>query len=189
MTPLADDFVPGPDDVICCRGKRARMHSGNIKFKNLIKDKLHDYSRAISKLKKSNIVKSIVGKVREGNPNGGFVKEKSGIWYEVGNHLAREKVGQSLRDSLHLKYRSSSESKKRRRLEEQAKIDYDLEEIVQAHSQETLNNIGKISVDSTDDDIQAILNIANCRLLQTLKKREEKEMNEIKKRRILRIKI
>jgi len=188
MIPLAVNFIPGSHDVICCRGKRARTHCGNIKFKNLIKDKLYDYSRAISKLKKSNIVKSIVDKVRQGNPNGGFVKEKSGVWYEVGTHLAREKVGQSLRDSLHLKYRSSSESKKRRRLEEQARIDYDLEEIVQAHSRETLNNINEIPSDSSEDDIQAVLNRANCELLQTLKRRDKIEVKDVKKRRIVIIK-
>jgi len=45
----------------------------------------------------------------------------TGAWREVGDHLAREKVGQTLRDSLHNKYSSSTKAKKRRRQAEKAK--------------------------------------------------------------------
>jgi len=176
MTPLAENFVPGQYDVVCCRGNKARVHRGNVIFRNIIKDRLYDYSRAISKLGKSSIVKSIVDEIRKSSPKGGFVKEKNGRWYEVGDHLAREKVGQSLRDSLHFKYRSSSESKKRRRLEEQARIDLSLEDVVQSHYNEALDGICKIGIDPyNEDDVQSLLNSANCKLLCILK---EKKINE-----------
>lgn len=42
---------------------------------------------------------------------------------------SREKVGQTLRDSLHTHYKSSSKAKKARRLVEQAKASSDLTEI------------------------------------------------------------
>ena len=45
----------------------------------------------------------------------------SGLWQEVGDHLAREKVGQIIRDALHSHYRSSAKAKKNRRQTEQAK--------------------------------------------------------------------
>ena len=44
----------------------------------------------------------IVDTVRENSQMGGFVKRdrKTGAWFEVGDSVAREKVGQALRDSL-----------------------------------------------------------------------------------------
>lgn len=94
MTPLAPDFMPGPRDVICARGKPALMHSGNRRYRVMIDMNLDKYSRATTKVEKSLIVSTVVDAVREASPNGGFVKKLDGQWYEVGDHLAREKVGQ-----------------------------------------------------------------------------------------------
>jgi hypothetical protein len=54
-------------------------------------------------------------------PGGGaFVRLVNGRWNEVGEHVAREKVGYVFRELLHEKYRSSTKSKMaRRRHEEQ----------------------------------------------------------------------
>ncbi|CAJ1967328.1 unnamed protein product [Cylindrotheca closterium] len=68
------------------------------------------------------VVTSVVHWVREQacGGGGGFVKElNDGIWYEVGDHLAREKVGQSLREQLHSQYKSSAKAKRQRKKEEQ----------------------------------------------------------------------
>jgi len=95
MRPLGPEFLgPGENDVICARGKRALNHSGNRKFRGMIEANLHKYSLATTKLEKSLIVSSIVQNVRESSPDGGFVKQEEGIWYEVGDHIAREKCGQ-----------------------------------------------------------------------------------------------
>ena len=85
---------PGEYDVICARGKRALGHLGNRRFRSMIEDNLEKYSRANSKLEKSLIVSEIVDAVRASSPGGGFIREKGGIWYEVGDHIAREKCGQ-----------------------------------------------------------------------------------------------
>ena len=96
MKSLALKFTPGPLDVICAPGKDARNHAGNIKFRNRIQANVEKYSKASSKLEKSTIVSSIVDKIRQDSPNGGFVKKdiETGNWYEVGDQMAREKVGQ-----------------------------------------------------------------------------------------------
>jgi hypothetical protein len=94
MTLLPEAFASGPMDVICARGKRAFNHSGNQRFRAMIDSRLVEYSKATSKLEKSVIVSKVVNSVRGASPEGGFVKQKGGNWYEVGDHIAREKIGQ-----------------------------------------------------------------------------------------------
>lgn len=116
MVPLPQDYVPGPLDVICARGKHAKNHSGNLRFRKKIKEVTPQYARAETKLYKSMVVSSVIAHVRNNTTsNGGFfVKQIDGIWYDVGDNQAREKVGQALRDQLHGHYRSSTKSKRRR---------------------------------------------------------------------------
>ncbi len=86
-------------------------------------------------MEKSGIVSVIIRTVRSRSPVGGFVKLDSttGRWQEVGDHLAREKVGQTIRDALHSQYRSSSRAKKRRRQAEQATADNSMTMITNNH--------------------------------------------------------
>jgi hypothetical protein len=51
------------------------------------------------------------------NPIGGFIKKDSatGLWFQVGEFLAREKTSQAFRDALHDSYKSSNSSRKKRR--------------------------------------------------------------------------
>lgn len=122
MTALPLDFVPGENDVICGRGRKAFSHIGNERFRRLVEGRLAEYSSASSKLEKSYILSDIVVEVRQISPNGGFVKRdtQSGRWYEVGDFLAREKTSQAFRDALHDQYKSSNTAKKKRRQAEQA---------------------------------------------------------------------
>jgi hypothetical protein len=95
MTPLGPGYTePGPFDVICGKGKHALRHSGNIRFRSMIEEKLSVYAMATTKLEKSTIVSSILDGVRDKSPLGGFVRCENGQWFEVGDHLAREKIGQ-----------------------------------------------------------------------------------------------
>jgi hypothetical protein len=91
---LPSSFTPGPLDVICARGKKALQHSGNQRLRVIREMNVERYSAASSKIEKSLIVSSIVDSIREASPNGGFVKEINGVWYEVGSKIAREKCGQ-----------------------------------------------------------------------------------------------
>ena len=52
------------------------------------------YDEAPTKLEKTVIVSTILDDVRTASPNGGFIKKYNGQWFEVGDHIAREKIGQ-----------------------------------------------------------------------------------------------
>ena len=120
MTPLPANFEPGPDDVICGRGKKCYNHVGNERFRLRVLTYLEEYSAAKSKLEKSGVLSKVVDAVRQQSPDGGFVKQDDkGNWHEVGDFLAREKTSQSFRDALHDRYKSSNISKKKRRQDEQ----------------------------------------------------------------------
>ena len=141
---LGFDFLPGPYDVICGRGKASWNHSGNRHFRALVKRSTEAYSNVKTRAERSTIVSAIVDAVRvKGN---GFVKREDDVeWIEVGDLLAREKIGQMLRNSLSNKYRSSIKSKKRRRRGVHAKRGEVLHDVMVSNthiagSMETLKN-------------------------------------------------
>lgn len=111
MTALSPSFLPGDRDVICARGKAAKDHLGNLWFRSLIEEHIQEYSECESKLDKSFLVSKVMKLVRRKSPQGGFVKNFNGRWYEVGDRLSREKIGQTFRDMLHTQYRSSTKAK------------------------------------------------------------------------------
>lgn len=90
MTPLGETYQPTSFDVICARGRIAVGHTGNKRFKLIVESSLQNYSSATSKLAKSAIVSQIVETIRQSSPGGGFVKKEGTMWYEAGDHLARE---------------------------------------------------------------------------------------------------
>jgi len=115
---LPINFKPGDNDVICGKGRTCFNHIGNKSFRETIRRiYLQEYSNAKTKIDKSKIVSNIVDLIRS-RSEGGFVKFDTTKyeWYEVGDTLAREKVGQTLRNDLHLQYRSANKAKKRRRM-------------------------------------------------------------------------
>ena len=69
-------------------------HPGNVAFRTYIENSIETYAEATTKLEKSIVVSKIVEAIRSASPEGGFVKKENGRWYEVGDHMAREKVGQ-----------------------------------------------------------------------------------------------
>ena len=118
---LSESFTPGINDVILGRGRKCYSHPGNKKLADMVKLMLAPYSIADTKKAKSEIIFNIVIQVREqSKEGGGFVKldESTGRYYEVGNHLAREKVSQTFRDALSVKYKSSTSAKSYRRKQE-----------------------------------------------------------------------
>ena len=114
---LAKDFQPGKYDVLCARGKRAHESEGNRRFRALVKLHQEKYAACTCKVEKSKIVSHIVKTVRHASPEGGFVKNIDGEFWEVGDRAAKEKVGQTFRDLLHTKYSSSTKAKARARIE------------------------------------------------------------------------
>ena len=61
MTRLSIDFVPSPFDVICARGKQAKLH--NQQFRAKIHESSEAYAKAETKLYKSLVVSSVVAMV------------------------------------------------------------------------------------------------------------------------------
>lgn len=183
MKPLKLNFQPGPMDVICARGNAVKNHPGNKYFVSVVQEHLQEYANATSKFKKSLIVSAIIEAIRNGSPEGGFVKQKDGRWYEAGDAAAREKVGQRLRDLLHCKYSSSSRAKKRRRRAEEESLVSRIDDIVaQSNGTQLADRVQELSApqDSSnkkgkkksDFQMQLIFNQANCELLASIKQGE-----------------
>ena len=98
-TPLPDHFEPSPYSVLIGRGKACTEATGNKRLKVIVSTFLDEYSRAAeSRIEKSIIVSKIIDMVRDATPQGAFVKQEDGIWWEVSDHVARERVGSMLRD-------------------------------------------------------------------------------------------
>jgi hypothetical protein len=124
-------------------------------------------------------VSSVVEWFRKASPNGGFVKEMNGVWYEVGDHLAREKVGQALRDRLHGQYKSSTKAKRRRwKKEEQEKVDKEeyLDNMIKANHfitermkqmEERRNELG--NKDAFDESLLELFTQNNCFILKAIR--------------------
>ena len=138
------------------------------------------YAEAETKLYKSLVVSSVVEWFRKASPNGGgFVKELNGVWYEVGDHLAREKVGQALRDKLHSQYKSSTKAKRRRwKKEEQENVSKEeyLDNMINANfvitermkqMQERRNELG--GNNASDESILKLFTQNNCFVLKAIR--------------------
>ncbi|KAG7348969.1 hypothetical protein IV203_011566 [Nitzschia inconspicua] len=101
---LPPSFVPGKWDVICQRGKECFEHVGNRRFRVTIESHLEKYMEVKSRQQKSRIVSSIVDGIKHsaGQEGGGFVRKDllTRQWFRVSDKLAREKVGQALRDAI-----------------------------------------------------------------------------------------
>lgn len=100
------------------------------------------------------------------------------MWYEAGDHLAREKVGQCLRDMLHSKYRSSTKAKKLSRKVKQSMLDDEVDQIMNRSSyQDITQRVKELTKDAQQDsDFQEAFNRANLELLKTFKSNPLPEM-------------
>lgn len=117
---LPPDFEPTEFSVICARGKRAYESAGNRWFRALVEQNSQKYANASNKMEKSIVVSAVVETVRKASPVGSFIRKIDGRWQEVSEGIARERVGQTFRDIIDSKYRSSTHAKKRRRAKLQA---------------------------------------------------------------------
>lgn len=83
-------------DVLCGRGGETNHHSGNVKYRSLVKKYQPLYIMS-KRRDKPQIASKIVRLVR--HTGGRFLrKDKSNIWRDVGNTKAREKTSQALRE-------------------------------------------------------------------------------------------
>lgn len=73
VKPLPVDYVLGPNDVLCGRGKKCFEHVGNQTFRKLVEATLKHYTSVPSKMEKSYIIREVMDYVRA-NSVGGFVR-------------------------------------------------------------------------------------------------------------------
>jgi len=161
----------GKYDVICGRGRIAFNHTGNKRFREIVQSNLKKYSDASTKSEKSIIVSLIMRLVRL---QGNFVKytREKGRFENVHERLAREKVGQVLRDILHTQYRSSTEAKKKRRLAQKQQRDAQIKQIVTNNKRiNSIINVAstKVSDLTSDADCKRLFLAANLNILRELK--------------------
>lgn len=102
---LPEWFTPSDKDVICGWARQYQGHAGNERFRKLVQFSAPLYLAAKTKLEKTQVIASVVEKVRRDSGGGGFVKQdaKSGLWYEIGDDKARDKVGHAIRRYLDYK--------------------------------------------------------------------------------------
>ena len=114
---------------------------------------------------------------------GGFVKRESTSggkqrWVKVDDNFVRDKIGQSLRDSLHDQYRSSTKAKQSRRTKVNEKVDIDLQQVIHSNA-EVSRRIQKLCKDIknqqqkesvSEKTISSILCRANLDILEQIKK-------------------
>lgn len=173
---LPADYIPGPNDVVCARGKSYWDHEGNQKYRALIGAATEKYSASTNKFEKTTIVSEIVQSVHD--RKGQFVKKESkgGPWVVVDEVFAREKVGQSLRDGLHDKYKSSTKSKQQRRACVNQKVHGDMDRLLHANltvserMEELSREVQTNGALASDFSIITMFSRANSDILETIKK-------------------
>jgi hypothetical protein len=175
---LPKSFIPGPDHVVCVRGKEFWEHEGNKKYRALIAQTTSKYEATSNKLEKTLIVSEIVESIRKANSSGNFVKRdhKTGLWVEVSDHFAREKVGQSFRDGLHSKYRSSTQAKKSRKRKLDETMNGNIDAVIRSNESvsrqidEVTRSLQQLGPLATDATICTVLTRANSDILETIKR-------------------
>ena len=101
LTALPEHYHPTEYDVVCGRGKGSYNQPGNKRLRALIRGYIPEYTAARSKFDKTTVLSKIIDAVKSQNNNTArFVKSKNGVWYEISNDQAREKVGHTMRETI-----------------------------------------------------------------------------------------
>ena len=102
---------PNENDVLSGRGGRINAHSGNVHYRELVKQYRGVYlSHETKKLDKAKIAAKIVTAVRNMVPPGRFLKEDKDGWVEIGDEKARKKAGQAMREKAPDSQQTSNKS-------------------------------------------------------------------------------
>jgi len=132
-------------DVLCGRGGATNVHPGNKKFRDIVDQNRREYLAA-RKSVKPLMNRAVVKLVRK--DGGRFLKcERDGLWYEIGDPKAQEKVGQAFRQKApemrKLFFKEEPKEKKvskeeLRQVQEQQQQQQHLEQIQQQHQQQQM---------------------------------------------------
>jgi hypothetical protein len=134
-TRMPPKYIPNKNAVLCGRGKTCTTNPGNRRLRSLIRENLEAYGKSNNKVEKTEIVSRIMDAIKIGCPSDepSFLKKEDGIWYEVDDAYAREKIGCVFRDQLYTKYRSSTKAKLARRKQQIAEEEEQVKQQKQQH--------------------------------------------------------
>lgn len=95
---LCDDFSPNKFDIICGRDRQAFNHTGNRRFRVIIKIHRARYQACKTRDEKSKITDEIIDSIQEKCK---FLKydDTTKLWSEVSREYAHEKVSHALRSA------------------------------------------------------------------------------------------
>ncbi|CAB9514806.1 Nitrilase family, member 2 [Seminavis robusta] len=151
---LPESFAPDNWSVICGRGKECYNHIGNRRLRVLVESNLPKYSATKSKFEKTIIVSSIVDAVRGASSTGGFVKQntKTKQWVEVGDSVAREKIGQLLREAMMRKNPEKLNARKDKRRAQALKNKSKIQQPTQLSSAKSVSDCSTSSEEQQSDN-------------------------------------
>lgn len=101
--------LPSKFDVLCGQSRICANHTGNRRFQVVLDIYAPRYNAATSKQEKMTLTKEIVGCIAAAN--GRFLKYKDGLWVEISNVTARDKVSHALRTKVQSWKRQQEERK------------------------------------------------------------------------------
>eukprot|EP00980_Cylindrotheca_fusiformis_P008607 scaffold1830_cov117-Cylindrotheca_fusiformis.AAC.6 len=99
--------LPTKFDVLCGQSRVCASHTGNRRFQVVLEMYADQYQVAKSKQEKMMLTKEIVGVIA--GSGGRFLKYKDGMWIEISNVTARDKVSHALRTKVQSKKRQQDE--------------------------------------------------------------------------------
>jgi hypothetical protein len=94
--------LPGNSDVLLGKGRPIQGYTGNRRLHGLIDEQLsiyHGFSN--SKKQKTALSAEIVMMVQSKDYGGRFLSKESGVWIEVSDEVARDKVSNTFRTRLY----------------------------------------------------------------------------------------
>lgn len=90
--------VPSKFDILCGQSRICAGHTGNRRFQVVLDIYAPRYDASTSKQEKMTLTKEIVGCIHAAG--GRFLKYKEGLWEEISNVTARDKVSHALRTKV-----------------------------------------------------------------------------------------
>jgi hypothetical protein len=91
---LGGVVTPCSKDVLLGRGKGCYLHEGNIRMRNIVRERGHLYEE-VSFGDRRRVVKDVLNLIKEGSVR--FLREDGASWVEVDDEAAEKKVAAALR--------------------------------------------------------------------------------------------
>ncbi|CAB9506141.1 Nitrilase family, member 2 [Seminavis robusta] len=117
---LPEEFVPDEHTIIIGRGRLVKQHSANRKFDKMVEAIAQEYAATPSKAEKGLMLTHLINEIHEAAPLAGFVRKDptTNQWTLVEESIARQTAAQAIRNVLSHSYRSSKQSKSKRRFQQ-----------------------------------------------------------------------